>query len=308
MQLLKSPRRRIIILITLFTLEFFNIFGASAENGGLTIEEQIIENFKNEEPHSWGWNIPGIITHFNTSKKEIALTFDACEGRFDKRLINYLRKEKIPATLFLSGRWIDNNIDSIELLQNPLFEIENHGLKHRVCSINGRSVYHLQATSSAKEIYEEIEVNAKKIEKLFGRKPKYYRPAGGYADDVCIKIANKLGHDVVNFNVIGDGGATYSKKKIINILSHVKPGSIVIFHMNHPESDIAEALIATIPKLKKQGIKFVQLKDVLNAPLKNDKESLEKEKYSLMLKAIEIVRKIIVLIRDLMQKGLLKTS
>ena len=53
-------------------------------------------------------------------------------SKYDSSLINFLKEEKIPATLFISGRWIDANYDTfIKLSKDTLFEIENHGLRHK---------------------------------------------------------------------------------------------------------------------------------------------------------------------------------
>jgi len=68
-------------------------------------------------------------------QKLIAFTFDACGGRhsgYNAKLIDYLRRERIPATLFVTGLWIEKNRETFaELAKEPLFEIENHGLLHR---------------------------------------------------------------------------------------------------------------------------------------------------------------------------------
>jgi len=64
---------------------------------------------------------------------------------YDAKLIKFLEKEKIPAALFISGRLIDTNpIIFRELAKNSLFEIENHGLNYRPCSVTGRSIYGIE--------------------------------------------------------------------------------------------------------------------------------------------------------------------
>jgi peptidoglycan/xylan/chitin deacetylase (PgdA/CDA1 family) len=201
-----------------------------------------------------------------TKRPVMALTFDACGGRpgsgggYDAGLIRYLRQEGIPAALFLSGRWIDaNKIAVRKLAENPLFRIENHGLDHKPCSASGRPAYGIQGTKNAIEIIDEIAENALKIEELTGRKPEFYRPGTGYLDEVCVEIANILGHEVVNFNVVGDGGATYSRGQVKEALLKSPASSIVIMHMNRPGSETAEGLRESVPELRRRGIQFVEL-------------------------------------------------
>jgi peptidoglycan/xylan/chitin deacetylase (PgdA/CDA1 family) len=194
------------------------------------------------------------------------MTFDACGGPrgsgYDAKLINYLENEKISATLFVSGRWVDTNPEILKKLsENSLFEIENHGLNHKPCSAIGRSVYGIKGTKSVGEIFDEIELNALKIQTMTGRRPKYYRPGTAFCDEICVEVGNALGVEVVNFSVRGDGGATYSKKQVKEALLNAAPASIILMHMNHPEGKTAEGAMAAIPELKKAGFKFVKLSE-----------------------------------------------
>jgi peptidoglycan/xylan/chitin deacetylase (PgdA/CDA1 family) len=229
-------------------------------------KERIISTFTGKVPQEWGERVRGVKTRLNTDQKVLALTFDACGGPkgsgYDARLIAFLTSAAIPATLFISGKWMDANPDIFQTLaRNPLFEIENHGLSHKTCSAIGRSVYGIRGTKSVGEIYDEVELNALKILNLTGHKPKYYRPASAYCDEICVQIANSLGYKVVTYSVRGDAGATYSTKQIKEALLNSAPASIILMHMNHPEGHNAEGVIAAIPELKKRGFRFVKLSE-----------------------------------------------
>jgi peptidoglycan/xylan/chitin deacetylase (PgdA/CDA1 family) len=231
-----------------------------------SFKEKIISPFRAKVPKEWGEKVTGVKTRLNTEEKVLALTFDACGGPggkgFDEKLINFLEREKISVTLFISGKWIDANQEIfLNLAKNPLFEIESHGLNHKPCSVNGRSAYGMRGTKSVEEIFDEIEENALKIQSLTGRKPKYYRPATATCDEICVEIANALGYEVVTFSVLGDAGATYSKDQARAALLRAPPASIVLMHMNHPESQTAEGVIEAIPELKKRGVRFVKLEE-----------------------------------------------
>src|SRR5262249_45224881 len=95
-------------------------------------------------PHYWGFGAPGVLRHAPAAGRVIALTFDACGGPggsgYDQALIDFLRRHEVPATLFLNSRWIDANPAAFRLLAaEPLFEIANHGTRHRPLSVTGRS-------------------------------------------------------------------------------------------------------------------------------------------------------------------------
>jgi len=111
------------------------------------------------------------------------------------------------------------------------------------------------------ELIDEIEENAIKIQKLTGRKPRYYRPGTAYCDEIGVEVANALGYDVVNFNIRGDAGARYSKNQVKEALLSAPPSSVILMHMNYPDGETAEGIIEAIPELKKMGFKFVKLSE-----------------------------------------------
>jgi peptidoglycan/xylan/chitin deacetylase (PgdA/CDA1 family) len=255
-----------ILKFLIYTLLFFCWSIESAQPQEIRTREQIIGKFSGHAPHEWGEVVKGVKTRLNTDQKVLALTFDACGGPrgsgYDAKLIDFLTGEAIPATLFISGKWMDANPEIFQTLsRNPLFEIENHGLTHRPCSATGRSVYGIKGTKNLGEIYDEIEGSALKILNLTGRRPKYYRPGAAYSDEICVEIASVLGYEVVNFSVRGDAGATYSKKQVEEALLHSAPASIILMHMNHPEGKTAEGVSAAIPELKNRGFRFVKLSE-----------------------------------------------
>lgn len=221
-----------------------------------------------DEPKQWGENVTGVVTTFESSKKEIALTFDACGGSFrssqyDEGLINFLSENHIPATLFINSRWIKSNPDAFSrLAANPLFEIANHGTAHRPLSVNGKSIYNIAGTTSPEEVVQEINGNGDLIEKLTGKRPRFFRSGTAYYDEEAIKIAHKNGVDIGGFSVLGDAGATFSAEKVAHQITNAKSGDIILLHMNHPESGTREGIIDGVTKLKSEGFNFVRLSDV----------------------------------------------
>lgn len=214
---------------------------------------------------------PLIYDRIKTAEKIIALTFDACGGKgrlgngYDRELIDLLKKEKIPATLFMTAKWILRNQDKMkEILENPLFDIANHGLFHKPASIRGLSIYGIKGTASIEELMLEVELNALYLEKISGKKPRFYRPGTAFFDQTALKIIRKLGYLPLNFSIT-PGDSFNPKDKIIRIvLKQLKPGAIAIFHMNHPNRFTKEALEELIPKIRAKGYRFVLLKDFLH--------------------------------------------
>jgi len=234
----------------------------------LTLKAKVSAEFAHANPGSWGEFVKGVDEDIVTSKKLLALTFDACGGPhgsgYDAELIGYLEKMKIPATLFVTGKWIDANYGTfLQLSENKLFEIENHGLNHHPCSVDGESEYGIKGTPDAADAFDEIEANERKIQAITGRRPLFFRSATAFTDEACAKIARQLGVTMISFDVLSGDAVPNTPKAIIesSIMKHVRPGALIIMHFNHPEWNSYEALRSVIPALLASGYSFVRLAD-----------------------------------------------
>lgn len=239
----------------------------------IVLKEKVSKEFAHSIPGHWGEFVKGVDEDMVVQQKIIAFTFDACGGKnadgYDVELIDFLRKENIPATLFVTGKWIDANYDTfIQLSNDPLFEIENHGLNHHPCSVDGETEYGIHGTKDVPDAFDEIEANAEKITKITGRRPKFYRSATAYTDEACAKIAGQLGITIISFDVLSGDAVPFTPIDVIkkNVLDHARPGALVIMHFNRPLWNTFESMQQIVPELRKQGYTFARLKDF---PLKS---------------------------------------
>ncbi|UTR15724.1 polysaccharide deacetylase family protein [Salipaludibacillus sp. LMS25] len=229
---------------------------------------EVLEKWQGQhiEPTEWGEHISGVKNRIDTEEKIIALTFDACGGawgeKYDEVLINFLKEEDIPATLFINARWIAANKEAFMMLaEEPLFSIQNHGTQHLPLSVSGKTAWGIEGTASVEEIIHEIMDNQSLIYELTGHSPAFFRSGTAHYDDLAVQITQELGLTIVNYDVLGDAGATYSATEVEEALLTVGPGSIPLLHMNQPTSGTAEGVMAAIPQLKERGFTFVHLAD-----------------------------------------------
>jgi len=230
------------------------------------LKEKVVAEYEHSQPGHWGEFVKGVDEDIVTKQKYIAFTFDACGGPhgdgYNKELIDLLRKEKVPATLFITGRWIDENFETfLNLSRDTLFEIENHGLNHKPCSIDGESEYGIHGTADVADAFDEIEANARKIEALTKHEPRFYRSATAFIDEACARMAGQLGITAISFQVLSGDAVPHTPAVDIkeNVLKNATPGAIIIMHMNHPEWYTYEAMLKIIPELRQIGYKFVRL-------------------------------------------------
>lgn len=232
------------------------------------LRNKVIIQFGQKSAGHWGEFVKGCNEKINTSEKIVAFTFDACGGKngdgYDKDLIDYLVKEKIPATLFVTGKWIDSHFaEFLALSKIPVLEIENHGLRHHPCSADGESAYGIKGTASIGEAFDEVEGNARKIEAITGRRPLFFRSATAFMDEASAQMVASLGMTPVSYSILSGDAVPLTEESVIeeNVIKKIKPGAIIIMHFNHPEWNTKEALEKIIPRLRKSGYKFALLED-----------------------------------------------
>ena len=259
-------KNRILLAVSVIALLAAPLPAAETAPTPDSLKQRIAARFADRKSTQWSENVLGVRTRLATKEKVIALTLDACgsaKGKgVDARLMDFLAQEQVPATLFINARWIDANPELFRrLAANPLFEIANHGMWHKPASTSGRSIYGIAGTKDAKELVDEIELNARKIEALSGKRPVLYRSGTAYYDELAIEIATALGHQVAGFSILGDAGATFSATQVTAALLKAVPGDIALLHMNHPESCTGAGIMAAVPELKRRGFRFVRMSD-----------------------------------------------
>jgi peptidoglycan/xylan/chitin deacetylase (PgdA/CDA1 family) len=91
---------------------------SSSKNEYELFKKNLAKNFENQNPKEWGENVTGVKTKLDTQEKVVALTMDACGSpqgmAYDEKLVDFLKKENIPATLFINARWIDKNMSTFK--------------------------------------------------------------------------------------------------------------------------------------------------------------------------------------------------
>ncbi|OGP18026.1 MAG: polysaccharide deacetylase [Deltaproteobacteria bacterium GWC2_55_46] len=190
-------------------------------------------------------------------KNAVALTFDACETKtpshFDKKVLDYLVKEKIPFTVFITGRFAERNKEDIlRLAELGFVELENHSRNH---------VMHMEALSE-KEVLEEISDNV--LKGITGKKTKFFRfPAGNY-DQKTLELVERK-YKVVHWTFpSGDPDKNITAEMLVkSVTSNTRPGDILIFHINGRGYGTAEALPEIVERLRKRGLHFVKLEEII---------------------------------------------
>ena len=199
---------------------------------------------------------PPAVSRVSTALPVVALTFDACPTRdrrgFDRAVFDILRREKVPATVFVSGRWVERHPrEARELAREPLIEFGNHSYRHPAFS-----------RMDVARVREEIDATDRLIAGL-GRQSVGVRPPFG--DWAAWLPEATGGQPVVLWDVVsGDAGGHISADAIVNRVSGAaRPGSIVVFHINGNGVFTKQALPRIIRRLRARGLRFVRVSELL---------------------------------------------
>lgn len=199
------------------------------------------------------------------SERRVALTLDACGGEYDSDLIEFLVKNRIPATIFATKKWLSRNRHGLSDIKAhaDLFDVENHGERHIPAIIGaGRKIYGIPGAPDVAHLRREVVEGARAVEQATGTAPHWYRGATAEYDPQAIREIGELGYKIAGFSVNADNGATLKKATIERRLARVKAGDVILAHMNKPASDSAEGLAVGLAKLLKSGFVFVRLDQV----------------------------------------------
>ncbi len=199
------------------------------------------------------------------SSNRVVLTLDACSGKFDEDVVQFLIRNRIPATLFATAKWLRSNPRGLALLKAnlDLFDIEDHGENHIPAVIGaGRTVYGIPGEPDVLHLHREVLEGAKAIEAATGVPPHWYRGATAVYDQQASDEIRRMGFKIAGFSVNADAGATLSQGQIIERLKHVKGGDVIIAHMNKPGGYTAEGLSVGLLDVLRRGLVFVRLDEV----------------------------------------------
>ncbi|MEV4341452.1 polysaccharide deacetylase family protein [Streptomyces sp. NPDC049590] len=209
--------------------------------------------------------------------KTVAFTFDAdmtadqgpraASGeRFDNPgLIRALRELKVPATVFMTGRWAEQYpAEARDLGRDPRFEVANHSFSHYAFTAD---CYGLP-TVDADRMRADVERAYASLRAAGVPHPMpYFRFPGGCYDQRALRALSGLGVTAVQWDVVsGDAFATDADAVARQVLDGVRPGSVVVLHCTRSAAPTTERVVRrVVPELRARGYRFVKVSELIGA-------------------------------------------
>jgi peptidoglycan/xylan/chitin deacetylase (PgdA/CDA1 family) len=180
--------------------------------------------------------------------KVVALTFDDGPSEYTPQILSILRRAHVQGTFFELGDQIIGREDMSRTLLASHEELANHSLRHEY-----------------KPSRASMETTSRRIDAATGFKPCLFRPPYGAYDSRVVGDARSLGMTTVNWDVDPTDWTNPGSDAIYQrVVTHVRPGSIVLMHDGGGNrSQTVAALPRIIKNLKGRGYRFATVSELL---------------------------------------------
>ncbi|WP_303965737.1 polysaccharide deacetylase family protein [Sporosarcina ureae] len=206
----------------------------------------------------------GAIYKGKDDKKVVYLTFDnGYENGYTESILDTLKKEKAPATFFLTGHYVKSASDLVKRMVKDGHGIGNHSYDHP----NMANITEQQMEDEWKRL-DEIVYATTGLKRTI-----YARPPEGTFNAKLLQKGNELGYRHIFWSVAfidwhrdQRKGKAYAYNELMNQLH---PGAVILMHT--VAADNAEALPDFIRDAKKQGYEFHSLDQLVKEYEKGNK-------------------------------------
>lgn len=207
---------------------------------------------------------PKVIYKGDTSKKQVALTFDISWG--DKKAIPILdtlkEKEIKNATFFLSGAWAERHPEIVERIIKDGHEIGSMGY-------NYTSYTSLEADQVRRDLLHAQDV----FTKLGVKQVKLLRPPNGDFNKTVLKVAEPLGYTLVHWSNNSNDWKNPGVNTIVTtVANNLRGGDIILLHASDSALQTNKALPLLLQKLKSDGYKHVSVSQMISNTETNSKD------------------------------------
>ncbi|GAB6111993.1 polysaccharide deacetylase family protein [Desulfomicrobium salsuginis] len=215
--------------------------------------------------------------HVPAGDKVLALTFDLCERASNRtgyrtEIVNFLRDQGIAATFFAGGKWMRSHPEqTMQLMADPLFELGNHSWTHANFALTDEAETRDQVlwTQAQYELLRE-ELARRADERGLGAEMAavpasmtlFRLPYGRNAPETLERLA-AMGLPVIQWDVLGEGGAGTARDMALRAAGEVRPGSIVLMHANAVPRHTHEIVPVFVDELLRRGWRFVTVSELL---------------------------------------------
>lgn len=196
---------------------------------------------------------PHPIYRGNPNKKMISLMINVAWGNeYIDSILNTLNKDKVKATFFLDGSWLNKNAELAKRIQAEGHEMSNHAYTHPDMSALNRQAQHSQIAKTEALLKSTLNVNN-----------KWFAPPSGAFNQATVQIAEEMGLKTVLWTIDTiDWQKPPADTIIRKIAQKIEPGALILMH---PTSSTRDALAGIIATAKEKGYAIGTVSETLSS-------------------------------------------
>jgi probable sporulation protein (polysaccharide deacetylase family) len=187
----------------------------------------------------------------NTGKKVVAICVNVDWGEeYIPAMLEEFKKAQAQVTFFVTGSWAEKNPELLKQMSEAGHSIQNHAYKH----------VHFSSLSDA-EAQAQIKKAEAVIEKIIGKKTRFFAPPYGEQNDRLLKAAGEIGYELIMWSVDTIDWQKPSPQTIVKRVGNKVHNDAII--LMHPTDPTLQALPDLLAYLQDQGYGMITIDSIL---------------------------------------------
>ncbi|MDQ0113127.1 polysaccharide deacetylase family protein [Paenibacillus harenae] len=189
----------------------------------------------------------------NPNKKMIAFMINVAWGNeFIEPMLKTLEQERVKATFFLDGSWLNKNAEMARKIQAAGHEMSNHAYSHPNMSELSRGAAYTQIAKT-----EEL------LKSTLGVNNRWFAPPSGDFNQMTVQVAREQGLQTVLWTIDTVDWRKPSAESIVHkINAKLEPGALILMH---PTASSRDALAGMIASAKAKGYALGTVSETLSS-------------------------------------------
>jgi probable sporulation protein (polysaccharide deacetylase family) len=165
-------------------------------------------------------------------------------------MLEEFKKAQAQVTFFVTGSWAEKNPELLKQMSEAGHSIQNHAYKH----------VHFSSLSDA-EAQAQIKKAEAVIEKIIGKKTRFFAPPYGEQNDRLVKAAGEIGYELIMWSVDTIDWQKPSPQTIVKRVGNKVHNDAII--LMHPTDPTLQALPDLLAYLQDQGYGMITIDSIL---------------------------------------------
>jgi peptidoglycan/xylan/chitin deacetylase (PgdA/CDA1 family) len=199
---------------------------------------------------------PGVLFYSDSSRPEIALTFDdGPHPRDTPQVLESLAKHNVRATFFLIGHAAEQHPQLVRRIHENGHQLALHCHRHIPFPLENASTLKRQLDQSRKAIARACGISPETI--------RHVRPPYGFFTAKTLSLLTEWGYRLVIWDNMPLHFLQPTAWTVNQLLEPAVPGSVIVLHDGKGHgTKVAHILEIVLPQLKAKGFEFVTIEQM----------------------------------------------